>query len=84
MEIKTESLLIRKIVADDWASIKRIWDNFRISEYAKYDTPHKSDENKTRLQVKKWEDANKGEKHLFFAVCLANKVIGYIEPYLRV
>lgn len=79
MEIKTERLLIRKIVADDWTSIKRIRDDFRISEYAKYDTPHKSDENEIRLQVKKWESANKGKKHLFFAVCLADEVIGYID-----
>lgn len=79
MEIKTKRLHIRKIVADDWASIKRIWDNFRVSEYAKYDIPHKEDENDIRLQVKKWEDANKGKKHLFFAVCLANEVIGYID-----
>lgn len=28
IEIKTERLLIRKIVADDWVSIKRIWDDF--------------------------------------------------------
>lgn len=79
MEIKTERLLIRKIVADDWISIKQIWDDFRVSEYAKYDVPHKSDENEIRLQIKKWEDANKDEKHLFFAVCLEDKVIGYID-----
>ncbi|MDE5599245.1 MAG: GNAT family N-acetyltransferase [Lachnospiraceae bacterium] len=35
MEIKTERLLIRKVVADDWVSLKRIWDDFRVSEYAK-------------------------------------------------
>lgn len=44
MDIKTERLFIRKIVADDWASIKRIWDDFGKSEYAKYDIPHKSKE----------------------------------------
>ena len=35
--IKTEKLLIRKIVSDDWTSIKRIWGDFRISDYAQYD-----------------------------------------------
>lgn len=79
MEIKTKRLHIRKIVADDWTSIKRIWDDFRVSEYAKYDIPHKEDENEIRLQVKKWEDANKDKKHLFFAVCLTDEVIGYID-----
>ena len=79
MEIKTERLLIRKIVSGDWGSIKRIWDDFRTSKYAKYDIPHKENDEDIRLQVKKWEDANKGEKHLFFAICLAEEVIGYID-----
>ena len=79
MEIKTERLLIRKIVAGDWENIKRIWDNFRVSEYAKYDVPHKSDADEIKSQVSKWENANKGEKHLFFAVCFENEVIGYID-----
>ncbi|MCM1252496.1 MAG: GNAT family N-acetyltransferase [Clostridium sp.] len=79
MEIKTKRLLIRKIVADDWISIKRIWDDFRVSEYAKYDVPHKSDADEIKLQVNKWANANKEEKHLFFAVCFEDKVIGYID-----
>ena len=79
MEIKTERLLIRKVVANDWISIKRIWDDFRESEYAKYDVPHKSDADEIKLQVSRWENANKGDKHLFFAVCLENEVIGYID-----
>ena len=79
MEIKTERLLIRKVVADDWLSIKRIWDDFRKSKYAKYDVPHKSDADEIKSQVSKWEVANKEEKHLFFAVCLENEVIGYID-----
>lgn len=79
MEIKTERLHIRKIVTDDWESIKKIWDDFRTSEYAKYDIPHKSDEDEIRLQISKWENANKGKIHLFFAVCLTDKMIGYID-----
>ena len=79
IEIKTERLLIRKIVADDWVSIKRIWDDFRVSEYAKYDVPHKSDADEIKSQIGKWENANQGEKHLFFAVFFENKMIGYID-----
>lgn len=79
MEIKTERLLIRKVVANDWINLKRIWDDFRVSKYAKYDVPHKSDANEIKSQVSRWEDANKGETHLFFAVCLGNEVIGYID-----
>ena len=79
MEIKTERLLIRKVATNDWESIKRIWDDFRVSEYAKYDVPHKSDADEIKSQVSKWENANQGEKHLFFAVCLENEVIGYMD-----
>ena len=79
MEIKTERLLIRKVVANDWISIKRIWDDFRESEYAKYDVPHKSDADEIKLQVSRWENANKGDKHLFFSVCFENEIIGYID-----
>lgn len=79
MEIKTERLLIRKVVADDWRSIKKIWDDFRTSEYAIYDIPHKTEEEEVRTQVAKWEDANQGRKHLFFAVCLEDILIGYMD-----
>ena len=79
MEIKTERLLIRKVVANDWISIKRIWDDFRESEYAKYDVPHKSDADEIKLQVSRWENANKEDKHLFFSVCFENEIIGYID-----
>lgn len=78
MEIKTERLLIRKIIADDWTSLKRIWDDFRESDYAQYDVPHKSDENEIRSQISKWAALNGGTDHLFFAVCLGDEVIGYI------
>ena len=79
MKINTERLLIRKVAANDWEGIKRIWDDFRASEYAKYDVPHKSDADEIKSQVSKWENANQGEKHLFFAVCLENEVIGYMD-----
>ena len=79
MEIKTERLLIRKIAADDWRGIKKIWDDFRESEYAAYDLPHKSGEEEVRAQISDWEKANKEGKYLFFAVCLGGELIGYIE-----
>ena len=79
MKINTERLLIRKVAANDWEGIKRIWDDFQASEYAKYDVPHKSDADEIKSQVSKWENANQGEKHLFFAVCLENEVIGYMD-----
>lgn len=79
MKIKTKRLLIRKVTANDWESIKRIWDDFRTSKYAQYDIPHKSDEDEIRLQIGKWAEANKGEMHMFFAVCIEDNMIGYID-----
>lgn len=79
MEIKTERLFIRKLTAADWADIKKIWDDFRVSEYAKYDVPHKTDDDEIRALASKWEDDNKGKTNLLFAVCLENEVIGYID-----
>ena len=37
MLLKTERLTIRHIVADDWKSIKDIWVDFNLSEFAQYD-----------------------------------------------
>ena len=79
MEIRTKRLLIRKIAAEDWINVKRIWDDFRVSEYAKYDVPHKSDEEEIRQQVSKWETFNSGSEHMFFSVCLGNEMIGYMD-----
>ena len=53
MKIKTERLLIRKVAANDWEGIKRIWDDFQASEYAKYDVPHKSDADEFRQNLLK-------------------------------
>lgn len=39
-EIKTERLTIRRIVADDWKSIKEIWVDFNASVFSQYDKPH--------------------------------------------
>lgn len=79
MLLKTDRLQIRHIVQEDWKSVKDIWDDFRMSEYAKYDIPHKSDEADVRAQILLWEKANSGTKHMFFAVCLETKIIGYID-----
>lgn len=79
MLLKTERLNIRYVTANDWQSIKRIWDDFRMSEYAQYDIPHKSDETEIRMQISRWEKANTETKHMFFAICLDDEVIGYID-----
>lgn len=74
MEINTERLHIRTIQADDWIELKKIWNDFSKSEYAQYDVPHKKEDE----QIK--EQAGKFEKYgLYYAVCLKNEVIGYVD-----
>lgn len=44
MILKTEKLIIRHIVADDWKSIKDIWVDFNTSTISQYDKPHITDD----------------------------------------
>lgn len=74
MEIKTERLHIRTIQADDWTDLKNIWNDFSKSKYAQYDVPHKKDDEQVKEQAIKFEKYG-----LFYAICLNNKVIGYID-----
>ena len=78
MLLKTERLNIRHITEDDWKSVKEIWKDFNLSEYAQYDKPHNTDETDVRERIAKWAKANSGIEHMFFAVCLQDIVIGYI------
>ena len=69
MLIKTDRLTIRHIVADDWRSIKAIRDDFTASSYSQYDVPFSTEESEIRARVSKWDNANKGIEHMFFAIC---------------
>lgn len=83
MVIDTERLHIRPIVEDDWQSVQRIWEDFSHSKYAQYDRPHTIQEEDIRARIAKWEKANHGTEHMFFAVCLHDTVIGYIAFNIR-
>lgn len=78
MMIQTPRLLIRPIVKEDWKSIQAIWQDFGKSKYAQYDMPHNTEDPDVRSRIAKWENANTGTDHMFFAVCLHEAVIGYI------
>lgn len=78
MIIRTERLLIRPIVEGDWRAIKAIWEDFHKSEYAQYDMPHNTEDADIRNHMARWEKANTGTEHMFFAVCRQQEVIGYI------
>lgn len=79
MVLNTERLLIRYMEADDWKALMEIWKDFNGSEFAKYDVPHTTDEIEVREKVKHWEEMSPGKEHMFFAVCLEQQMIGYID-----
>lgn len=81
--IKTERLIIRHIVADDWKSIKDIWVDFNASAVSKYDKPHNTDDEDVQQRIAKWAAANSGIEHMFFAICLNDTVIGYSAFNIR-
>ena len=77
MPLTTERLVIRPVKLDDWKRLKEIWIDFTASEYAQYDMPHATDDEKVFARVSRWA-ACTGTDHMFFAVCLDTTVIGYI------
>ena len=83
MLLKTERLDIRHVVADDWKRIRDIWVDFNSSGYAKYDTPHITEDANVQARIAKWAAANSGTEHMFFAICLDEIVIGYIAFNIR-
>ena len=76
--ILTERLAIRRVRYDDWQAMQAIWTEVWKSSYAKYDLPNKTDDESVSLIVSSWASCESSTKHMFFAVCLQDMVIGYI------
>ena len=79
MQLKTKRLNIRFINESDWKELIEIWNDFSHSEFAKYDVPHLETEVEAQEKAKQWADVSPGKEHMFFAVCLGDKLIGYID-----
>ncbi len=74
----TERLTVRRIAADDWESIKAIWDDQKRSVYARFDRPNNTNPDAVRQRIGKWASCENSTEHMFYAVCLDGGVIGYI------
>ena len=83
MVIRSEQLLMRPILESDWQAVQEIWKDFAQSEYVQYDNPKDTEDEAVRSRIARWEAAGKGMDHLFFAVCLKEKVVGYIALNAR-
>lgn len=71
--IDTERLKIRTLLPDDWADLKSISLDFRASEYAIYDIPLPVEDHEIQPLCEKFAGSG-----LWYAVCLDEKMIGYI------
>ena len=71
MQIITERLLIRPVVATDWPAVREIWALLAPLPMAQYDKPHNTDPDNVRARVTRWADFTASDtEHIFFAVCL--------------
>jgi RimJ/RimL family protein N-acetyltransferase len=64
---------------NDWKRIKEIWEDFNDSEFAQYDRFNNTEDEKVRARISKWEIANSGIDHMFFAICKDDTLVGYIS-----
>jgi RimJ/RimL family protein N-acetyltransferase len=76
--IKTERLTVRRVRGDDWKAIQAIWTDAATSVYAQYDKPNDLDDQAVSRRIAMWASFAGGDEHMFFAVCLQEKVIGYV------
>lgn len=83
MRLNTQRLLIRYIEESDWSDIREIWKSVNQTEYAQYDKPHSTEAETVRPRIARWAQVNGGMEHMFFAVCLQEKVIGYVAFNLQ-
>ncbi len=56
-----------------------IWEDFRRSPYAEYDGIPTTDEVTVRSKVRQWEQVTSGKEYMFYAVCLEEIMIGYVD-----
>lgn len=79
MQIRTDRLLIRPIVAADWPAVREIWAALAPLPMAQYDKPHNTDPENVRGRIARWaEYTGKGTEHMFFVACVQEEVIGYL------
>ena len=76
--ITTERLKIRRVDTGDWKAIRDIWADEARSFYARYDKPNKTDDESVFRRITKWASYKNSFGHMFFAVCLNDRVIGYV------
>lgn len=83
MDFRTERLTVRRIREEDHGDLRALWSTLAETEYARFDRPNDTSEEAVRVRIAKWASAAESTEHMFFAVCLAGKVIGYFAFHKR-
>lgn len=83
MLIQTERLSIRRICFEDWKAVRSIWAEVAGTRYAQYDRPHPTDDAAVMKRIETWSSFADSTEHMFYAVCLADAVIGYFALHQR-
>ncbi|MBQ8954770.1 MAG: GNAT family N-acetyltransferase [Clostridia bacterium] len=78
MEIRTERLLLRAVTEEDWRDLQAIWVSVNGTPYARYDRPQPTSDGEVQAQARRWAACADNREHLFFAVCLERRMIGYV------
>ena len=78
MLLRTERLTIRRIQTEDWKAVQSIWQDFAQSPFSRYDVPHDTTDETVLARISRWAEFSGSTEHLFFAICLENRLIGYI------
>ena len=81
--METDRLLIRRVLAEDWESIKEIWQKVGETEYAQYDIPHDTKNSVVQKRIERWASSCDSSEHMFFSVCLKDEIIGYIDMHRK-
>lgn len=81
--IRTDRLLIRRVRAEDHEAIREIWSAVAQTDLARYDRPNDLNEEAVRVRIARWAEYSRSTEHIFFAVCLEEKLIGYIALNVR-
>lgn len=83
MTLHTERLTIRNIMQEDWEYLRDIWMDFRKSPYVQYDRPVSTEDGEVKARIAQWAGTAGEREHMFFAICLARRVIGFASFHLR-
>ncbi len=81
--IWTKRLLIRRVCRDDWKSIQAIWAEVNKTPYAQYDRPNDTDDALVMERIGIWASFAESGEHRFYAVCLNDRVIGFVALHQR-